>query len=254
MTPDAAPLVIENLTVAYEGVPALRDVSWRLEAGVIAAILGPNGAGKSTLMKAVLGLVPVRAGRVAIFGGTLAENRARLAYVPQRAGVDWEFPVTALDVVVMGLTRRIGWLRRVRGEHRDRARAALASVGLADKADAPIGALSGGQQQRVFIARALVQEADLYLLDEPFAGVDAATEAVIIDVFKRLKSEGRSVAVIHHDLGSVERYFDEVLLLAGRRVAAGPVEQAFTTDNLVTAYGGRLAVIGGGAEPVRVAG
>ncbi len=238
------PLTIEGLSVAYEGTPALRDVSWHLGRGTIAAIVGPNGAGKSTLMKAVLGLVAVQSGSVVLFGGGISDNRDRVAYVPQRAGVDWEFPVSALDVVVMGLTRRIGWLRRVRGGHRAAAMNALKAVGLTDKADAPIGALSGGQQQRVFIARALVQDADLYLLDEPFAGVDAATEGVIVDVFRQLKKQGKSIVVIHHDLGTVKHYFDEVLLLANRKVASGPVDETFTDANLVAAYGGRLAVIG----------
>jgi manganese/zinc/iron transport system ATP- binding protein len=189
----------------------------------------------------VLGILPALSGTVAVFGRPLREARRRVAYVPQRASVDWDFPTRVIDVVLMGLYRELGLLRVVRRHHREKALACLARVGMADFADRQIGQLSGGQQQRVFLARALAQSADLYLLDEPFAGVDAATERAIIAVLKSLKAEGRTVVCVHHDLATVVEYFDHVLLINVRKVAEGPVATAFTADNLQATYGGRLA-------------
>jgi manganese/zinc/iron transport system ATP- binding protein len=205
------------------------------------AIIGPNGAGKSTLLKAALGVVPRLAGTAHVFGVPLDEARARIAYVPQRASVDWDFPTTVIDVVQMGLYRQVGLLGRLTGRMREAARACLDRVGMADFANRQIGQLSGGQQQRVFLARALAQGADLYLLDEPFAGVDAATERAIIDVLKLLRAEGKAVIAVHHDLSTVRDYFDHVLLMNVRRIAEGPVATTFTGENLSAAYGGRLA-------------
>ena len=239
--PDAAPLSVRGLTVTYRDRPALFSVDARFPEAQMTAILGPNGAGKSTLMKAALGIVRPLAGEARFFGRSFAEMRDRIAYVPQRASVDWDFPTRARDVVLMGLYRELGLLRRVTRSQRARAEDCLARVGMADFADRQIGQLSGGQQQRVFLARALAQNADLYLLDEPFAGVDAATEKAIISVLKALKSEGKTVVVVHHDLSTVRDYFDRVLILNVRRVAEGPLDQAFTTRALQEAYGGRLA-------------
>ncbi len=217
------PIVVRDLTVAYGGRPAIRDVSWTAPRSGLVAIVGPNGAGKSTLLKAVLGLVPRASGEVLIHGEAVAARRGDLAYVPQRSAVDWDFPASAVDVVAMGLYRRIGWLRPVRRADREEARGHLAAVGLADYADRQIGALSGGQQQRVFIARALAQRARIYLLDEPFAGVDAVTERIMVDIFHRLRAEGALVVCVQHDLGAVPAIYDHVLLINGRLVASGPV-------------------------------
>lgn len=236
---DAA-LRIRGLTVAYGDKPAVFSVDATFETG-LTAIIGPNGAGKSTLLKAALGIVPKVAGDVTCFGLPVDAVRHRIAYVPQRASVDWDFPTTVLDVVLMGLYPRVGlWGRMSRGLKAD-ARSALDRVGMADFADRQIGQLSGGQQQRVFLARALAQQADLYVLDEPFAGVDAATERAIIDVLKSLKDDGRAVVAVHHDLTTVPDYFDRVLMINVRRVAEGPVATAFTEDALAETYGGRLA-------------
>jgi len=238
-TPPAA-LEISGLTVAYSEKPAIFSVDMTVAQGTMTAIVGPNGAGKSTLLKAVLGLVKPLAGEVRLFGLPLARVRDRLAYVPQRASVDWDFPARVIDVVLMGLHRELGLLRRVKPDHLARARACLARVGMEDFAERQIGQLSGGQQQRVFLARALVQSADLYLLDEPFSGVDAATEKAIIAVLKGLQTEGRSIVAVHHDLSTVRAYFDHMFLINTRTIAAGPVPDVFTNANLQRAYGGRL--------------
>ncbi len=236
-----APLAVRGLTVSYGETPAVFSVDMTIHEGAMTAIIGPNGAGKSTLLKAALGIVAPLAGRVEVYGRPLDSQRGRIAYVPQRASVDWDFPTRVIDVVIMGLYRDLGLLGRLRGRHRDRALDCLDRVGMRDFADRQIGQLSGGQQQRVFLARALAQDADLYLLDEPFAGVDAATEKAIIEVLKALKAEGRTVVAVHHDLSTVRDYFDRVFLINRRRVAEGPVDEVFTEDNLQLAYGGRLA-------------
>lgn len=237
----SSPLDVSGLTVAYDRAPAIWNVDYAAPAGALVAIVGPNGAGKSTFLKGALGLIPTIAGRTAAFGRPLGEARKRIAYVPQRESVDWEFPATALDVAAMGLYGKIGWLRPVRRRHRQAALAALAELGMADFADRQIGQLSGGQQQRVFLARALVQDADLFLMDEPFAGVDAATERTIVALLRRLAAAGKTAVVVHHDLGTVREYFDEALLLNVRRIAAGAVDETLTEENLQKAYGGRLA-------------
>jgi manganese/zinc/iron transport system ATP- binding protein len=236
----ATPLAIRGMTVAYGGKPVVYDVDFVPPAGRMAAIIGPNGAGKSSLLKAALGIVPSVSGRVSIFGKPLSEARGRVAYVPQRAGVDWDFPATVLDVVVMGLYRDIGLLRFAGRREKARALACLEQVGMAAFAGRQIGQLSGGQQQRVFLARALAQGADLLVLDEPFAGVDAATERAIVQVLRNLKAAGRTIVCVHHDLATVAEYFDHVLLMNVRKVAEGPVAKAFTPETLQQTYGGRL--------------
>jgi manganese/zinc/iron transport system ATP- binding protein len=240
--PDAArPLVIKGLTVAYHRKPVLWNIDYTSPAQGLVAIVGPNGAGKSTLIKAVLGLVPVLAGQMTVLGRPAAKAKGRIGYVPQRKSVDGDFPVTALDVATMGLYGRIGWLRPIRRRHKELAMEQLRAVGMADLAYRQIGQLSGGQQQRVFLARALAQDADLYLMDEPFAGVDAATEAAILETLRRLDDAGKTVVCVHHDLETVASYFDHVLLLNLRKVADGPIATAFTAQHLQAAYGGRLA-------------
>lgn len=238
---DTSPLAVRGLTVSYGQKPAVFSVDMTVEPGAMTAIIGPNGAGKSTLLKAVLGIVKPLSGQVRVFGARLEDQRGRIAYVPQRASVDWDFPTRVIDVVLMGLYRELGLLGRLRGRHTSRALDCLDRVGMRDFADRQIGQLSGGQQQRVFLARALAQDADLYLLDEPFAGVDAATEKAIIGVLKSLRDEGKTVVVVHHDLATVADYFDRVFLINTHKVAEGSVAEAFTGETLQAAYGGRLA-------------
>ncbi len=236
-----APLSVRGLTVAYDEKPALWDVDFEISQQDLVAVIGPNGAGKSTMIKAVLGLTPTLAGNIRAFGKPVKHARKRIAYVPQRTSVDWDFPASAEDVVAMGLYGKIGWCRPGRRRHRGSAREHLDRVGMADFASRQIGQLSGGQQQRVFLARALAQEADLYLMDEPFAGVDAATERAIVDVMRDVRSNGATVVCVHHDLQTVGDYFDSAVILNIRRIAAGPVTDVFTEENLQAAYGGRLA-------------
>ncbi|MCH2137155.1 MAG: ABC transporter ATP-binding protein [Phycisphaerales bacterium] len=240
---DAAPLSIHDLTVAWDRKPVLWDVDLDVPEGVLACIVGPNGAGKSTLIKACLDLVPAVSGEVRVFGKPYRRHRKRVGYVPQRESVDWSFPVSALDVVAMGTYGRLGWLRPLGATQKRQAMEALDRVGLADHASRQISQLSGGQQQRVFLARALVQDADLYLMDEPFASVDAATEQAIVDVLRQLKSQGKTLVVVHHDLQTVPDYFDWAILLNMRVVAAGPVEETFTAEALRNTYGGRLTLL-----------
>jgi manganese/zinc/iron transport system ATP- binding protein len=247
----AMPLSIYDLTVAYHRKPVLWDIRLDIPPGKLVGVVGPNGAGKSTLIKAVMDLVPRASGRIEIYGQPYRRNRQRVGYVPQRESVDWDFPVDALDVVTMGLYRKIGWCLPVRQQHRRQARAALDRVGIADLANRQISELSGGQQQRTFLARALVQNADLYLMDEPFAAVDAATEQAIVRILQDMKQEGKTVLVIHHDLQTVPEYFDYVVLLNMRVVAFGPTEEVFTQANLQKTYGGRLTLLDEAAEAMR---
>ena len=251
--PAGAPLPaleVHDLTVAYHSKPVLWDIDLAVPEGKLVGIIGPNGAGKSTLIKAALGLVPVASGWVQCYGKPVAQQRRLIGYVPQRESVDWDFPTDALDVVTMGRYGRLGWFRRPGKPEREAAMESLRAVGMAEFARRQISQLSGGQQQRVFLARALAQDASLYLMDEPFVGVDAATEKAIVELLRDLKSRGKTVMVVHHDLQSVREYFDYVLLLNMRQIAFGPTEEAFTDDNLRKAYGGRLNVIAGIAHAV----
>ncbi|WP_445809113.1 metal ABC transporter ATP-binding protein [Yoonia sp.] len=241
-------LHVEDLTVTYGANPVLWDIDLNIPPGVMCAIVGPNGAGKSTLIKAALGLVRPAAGHVRFLGRPIGQMRGQIGYVPQRHSVDWDFPTTARDVVEMGLYRDLGWLRRPGKAEHARALAALAEVGMQDYADRQISQLSGGQQQRVFIARALVQDAPILILDEPMAGVDASTEAIIIALLKKLRDAGRTVIVVHHDLTTVQSYFDWLVMLNVRIIAQGPVAQTYSADNLRAAYGRHLAMIAVPAE------
>lgn len=234
---------VEDLTVSYQSNPVLWDIDFDIPPGVMAAIVGPNGAGKSTLIKSILDLVKPTAGHVTIHGRPYARQRRKVGYVPQRSSVDWDFPTTALDVVTMGLYGQLGWLRRPGKAERERAMAALGRVGMDDFADRQISQLSGGQQQRVFIARALVQDADVYFLDEPMAGVDATTERAIVKILHALRDAGKTVIVVHHDLQTVRDYFDWMVILNVRVIAQGPVSEVYTPENLRRAYGGQIALI-----------
>lgn len=241
--PQDAPLTIHDLTVAYQRKPVLWDIDLNIPEGKLVALIGPNGAGKSTLLKACLDLMPTTSGEVLFYGQPLAKQRSKVAYVPQRESVDWDFPISALDVVTMGTYQQIGWFRPVRKKHRALAREALRKVGIEHLADRQISQLSGGQQQRVFLARALVQDARFYLMDEPFAAVDAATELAIVNLLKELQADGKTALVVHHDLATVTQYFDWVILLNSRIVATGPTGEVFTAENLRKTYGGNLSLI-----------
>ena len=243
-----ATLAVEatDVTLAYHQRPALWDVDLEVPRGVLMAIVGPNGAGKTTLLRTILGLLRPAAGRVRILGRPYRVQRHLVAYVPQRSSVDWDFPTTVRDVVAMGTYGRLGWVRRPGASERERSLAALRQVGMETYADRQISQLSGGQQQRVFLARALVQDAEVYLMDEPFQGVDATTERAIVSLLRTLRAEGKTVVAVHHDLQTVAEYFDWVTLLNVRRIAAGPVADVFIEDNLRETYGGRVSGIAGG--------
>lgn len=248
----SAPLVdVHDLTVAYHRKPVLWDVDWTLQEPSLVGVIGPNGAGKSTLIKAILGLVPAASGAVKIFGESVDAVRRRIGYMPQRESVDWDFPVSVMDVVLMGTYGKLGWFRRPGRAERAWAAECLRQVGMGDLTDRQIGQLSGGQQQRTFLARALAQRADIYFMDEPMAGVDAATERVVFRLLERLRSDGKTVIAVHHDLRTVPEYFDQVLLLNMRLVAAGPTETTLTPENLRRAYGARLALLDAAGEAVQ---
>jgi len=236
-------LEIEDLTVAYADQPVLWDVDLRVPAGVKMAIIGPNGAGKSTLVKAAMGLVRPVAGEVRIFGRPRESARGQVAYVPQRATLSWDFPTDVLDVVTMGTYGQLGWFHRSGAVQRQQAEAALEQVGMTAFLRRPIAELSGGQQQRVLPGRALVQDAPINVLDEPFQGVDAPTERAIIGVLNGLAEEGKTIIVVHHDLQTVPEYFDSVLLLNVRAIDSGPVSEVFTEENLRLTFGGRVGVL-----------
>ncbi|MDQ0224478.1 metal ABC transporter ATP-binding protein [Metabacillus niabensis] len=237
------PVRVENLTIAYHQKPVLQEVSFEAPQGKLIGIVGPNGAGKSTLIKGILGLIPIASGEVRIYEEIYKKQRKKVGYVPQRGTVDWDFPTNALDVVLMGRYGHIGWFKRPNKKDQDFAKACLQKVGMLEFANRQISELSGGQQQRVFLARALAQEADVYFMDEPFVGVDAATEKAIIALLNELKEMGKTVLVVHHDLQTVEEYFDWVLLLNMRKIAFGPTKSTFTIENLQKAYGGRLTFL-----------
>jgi manganese/zinc/iron transport system ATP- binding protein len=244
MTGSPAPIVeFHDVTVAYGRRPVLWNVDLAIAEPCLFGVIGPNGAGKSTLLKAALGLVPVVGGHVRFFGAPLARVRGRVGYVPQRETVDWDFPVSVMDVVLMGTYGRLGWLRRPGRRDRDLARQCLDRVGLAEFAGRQIGRLSGGQQQRVFLARALAQQADVYLLDEPLAGVDVRSQEQIFRVLAEVRDEGRLVVVVHHDLRTAAEWFDRVALVDMRLVAAGPTAEVLTPDNLRRTYAGRIELL-----------
>jgi len=248
---DAPPLEIHDLTVSYHKRPVLWGIDIEVPRGKLVGVIGPNGAGKSTLIKATMGLLPWNSGWVKIFGKSIKDNLNRIGYVPQRESVDWDFPVSVMDVVLMGRYGRLGLMKRPSKEDREIARECLEKVQMLPYASRQIFNLSGGQQQRVFLARALAQESDLYFMDEPFAGVDAATEAAIVTLLQELKNKGKTLIVVHHDLPTARNYFDMLLLLNMRVVAFGPTESVFKVDLLQNTYGGRLTSLSDVAEEVR---
>lgn len=236
-------LFVDQLTVNYDKTPVLWDISLEIPQGSLVGIIGPNGAGKSTFLKAIMGLITPVSGTVAYFGKSLKRARRRVAYVPQRESVDWDFPISVADLVLMGRYGRLGWMRRPRSADKEAALHYLEAVGMAGFADRQIAQLSGGQQQRVFIARALVQEADLYLMDEPFSGVDAATESVIVQLLQKLRDTGKTVLVVHHDLNTLQSYFNWIVMLNLRLVASGPVKKVLTEEMLLRTYGKSPALL-----------
>ena len=239
----ATALEIHDLTVSFDLKPVLWNIDLKVPSGKLIGIIGPNGAGKSTLIKACMGLLPWSSGWVRLFDRPLDEIRQRVSYVPQRESVDWDFPASVLDVALMGRYSKTGLFRRIRKADRDAAMDCLKKVGMDGLANRQIAQLSGGQQQRTFLARALAQQADLYFMDEPFAGVDAATEGAIIQLLRQMTLGGQTVLVVHHDLQTVTHYFDHVILLNTRLIASGPTEETFTPDNLRDTYGGKLSLL-----------
>ncbi|KAB7671846.1 metal ABC transporter ATP-binding protein [Bacillus sp. B1-b2] len=237
-------LKVQNLSASYRKNKVLKDVNFELKPGTMTSIVGPNGAGKSTLLKVILELHPSISGNVLFNGANYKKSKSKIGYVPQRGSVDWDFPTNALDVVLMGLYGQIGWFKWPNKKHKKTALEALKEMGMEKYADRQISQLSGGQQQRVFLARALVQNADLYFLDEPLAGVDAMTERAIMDTLKILKKQGKTVMVVHHDLQTVEEYFDHVLMINRTIMAHGRTEDVFTKENIMKTYGGTLRWIG----------
>jgi len=247
----APPLEIHDLTVAYHRKPVLWGIDLVVPPGKLVGIVGPNGAGKSTLIKAAMGLLPISSGWVKVFGKPVKANLKRVGYVPQRESVDWDFPVSVMDVVLMGRYGHLGLIKRPSRGDREKAKECLDKVKMLPYANRQISNLSGGQQQRVFLARALAQESDLYFMDEPFSGVDAATESAIVTLLQELKSRGKTLMVVHHDLPTARAYFDMLLLLNMRVVAFGATEEIFTPELLQKTYGGRLTILSEVAEAVR---
>lgn len=237
-------LEIHDLTVSYNRKPVLWDIDFELPTGILCGIIGPNGAGKSTLLKSIMGLTEQSSGYVKILGDSLDNVRQRVSYVPQRESVDWQFPASVIDVVMMGRYGKLGLFKKPKKADREAAEQALEDVGMLPYAKRQIAQLSGGQQQRVFLARALAQDADIYFMDEPFAGVDAATEQTIMKMLQRLKEKGKTVIVVHHGLESANRYFDWAILINMRLVDFGPIERVFVPEKLQETYSGNLTLLG----------
>ena len=227
---------MDEIAIAYYLKPVVWDVDLDIKRGKLTAILGPNGAGKSTLLKAMLNLIPISSGKISFFGKPYKEFRKDISYVPQSESVDWDFPTDVLDVVMMGTYGKLGWIKRAGKKERELSLEALKKLGMEEFVDRQISDLSGGQQQRVFLARALVQDSEIYFLDEPLKGVDAKTEKEIMKILKELKDSGKTIIVVHHDLRTVEEYFDEVVLLNKLVVASGSVREVFTEENINKAY------------------
>lgn len=236
-------LQVFQLSVNYDKTPVLWDISLQIPSGNIVGIIGPNGAGKTTFIKAAVGLIKPISGRIEFFGKPLQDVRLQVAYVPQRQSVDWDFPITVRDLVLMGRYGRIGMIKWVRAADRAAADHYLNFVGMSHYANSQLSQLSGGQQQRVFIARALVQEADIYFMDEPFSGVDLATETVIMKLLHELKAKGKTVFVVHHDLNTVDSYFDLVIMLNMHLIACGNVKNVFNAETLNATYGKSYALL-----------
>jgi manganese/zinc/iron transport system ATP- binding protein len=244
-------LEVHDLTVAFDKKPVLWNIDVMVPQGKVIGIIGPNGAGKSTLIKAMMGILPLSSGYVKLFDKPLDEIRSRVSYVPQRESVDWDFPASVMDIVLMGRYSKAGLFRRLRKADHDIAADCLKKVGMEAFSNRQISQLSGGQQQRTFLARALAQQADLYFMDEPFAGVDAATEKSIVTLLMEMARQHKTVVVVHHDLQSVKQYFDWIIMLNTRLIAAGPTSKTFSSENLKETYGGKLTIMDDVADLLR---
>ncbi len=231
------PLHISDLTVSYGDTIALRDVHLEIPEGVLVGIIGPNGGGKTTLIKSALGIIQKQSGNILVYGQQLAKKRHIISYIPQRKSVDWNYPITAIEVVLMGLYRHVGWIRRIGKKQRAAAMQSLELVGMHDFAHTQIGELSGGQQQRIFLARALVQDASIYFLDEPLAAVDQKTEDAIVELLQQLRDRKRTLLMVHHDLSTVHKYFDYIVLLNNTVIDAGPIDSVLHDENIQRTYG-----------------
>lgn len=253
MAPDVKTpaLEVHDLTVAFDRKPVLWNIDLTIPQGKIVGIVGPNGAGKSTLIKSIMGLLPLSSGYTKLFDQPLNDVRGKISYVPQRESVDWDFPASVMDVVLMGRYSKLGLFKRPRKADRDVALECLKKVGMDAFANRQISQLSGGQQQRTFLARALAQQAEVYFMDEPFAGVDAATEKTIINLLRDMTRSGKTVIVVHHDLQSVPNYFDWVIMINTRLIASGPTDQVFTQENLQETYGGKLTLLSDVGDLIR---
>jgi len=236
-------LSIYDLSVSYHQKPVLWNINIKIPTGQLVGIIGPNGAGKSTLIKAIMGLIPIKSGNISILEKPLSAVRSQISYVPQKESVDWDFPASVFDVVLMGRYGKLGLFQRPRSSDKEIAYNCIRQVGLEAYQDRQIAQLSGGQQQRVFLARALAQKADIYFMDEPFAGVDIATEKAIIDILRQIRNEGKTVFVVHHDLQTAPQYFDRMILLNMHLVACGTTQEVFTQANLREAYGSKLTLL-----------
>ncbi len=237
MDAELSAVKVENLTVHYDRIQALWDIDFEIPKGHLVGIIGPNGAGKSTLLKVLLGVIKPTSGKITFNGKSKNRSKNQIAYVPQRTSVDWNFPINVLDVVLMGRYGKLGLLKWIKKADREAALEALHRVGMSGFASRQISELSGGQQQRVFLARALLQDADLYFMDEPFAGIDMATEKALIQLLASLKAEGKTLFIVHHDLTTVKHYFDWVILLNSCLIDCGPVDEVFHEENLKKTYG-----------------
>ncbi|OCA85058.1 metal ABC transporter ATP-binding protein [Pseudobacillus wudalianchiensis] len=236
-------LTVKDLFVSYHGNEAISDISFAIKPGNLVGIIGPNGAGKSTLLKALLNLIPKDKGNVQVYGRSFQEQRKAVAYVPQRSNIDWDFPITVLDTVLLGAYPKLGWFKRPKKQDKDWALHCLQRVGMESFKNRQIGELSGGQQQRVFLARALAQKAQIFFLDEPFVGIDAASEEAIVAILKDLKQEGKTILVVHHDLSKVNDYFDQLILLNKELIGFGTVDQVWRADMLSKAYSGQFSFL-----------
>jgi manganese/zinc/iron transport system ATP- binding protein len=234
-------LDVSHLTVLYNNTVVLSDCTATIPQGIMLGIIGPNGAGKTTFIKSILGIIPKKSGEVFLLGKTVAYSHNKIAYVAQRHSIDWDFPITVFDMVLMGCYGKLGWFRRPGVREQVQVYETLVTVGLDDYANEPIGVLSGGQQQRAFIARALMQDPQIYFLDEPFAGVDLPTEKIIVELLKKLRDQGKTIIVVHHDILTAPAYFDWALLLNKKVIACGSIEDVLTQQNFAAVYGGNLA-------------
>jgi manganese/zinc/iron transport system ATP- binding protein len=245
-------ITVRSLTVNYDKKPVLWDINLDIPRGSLVGIIGPNGAGKSTLMKAMIGLLPPLSGEVRFFGKSFASHRKEIAYIAQKNAIDWDFPITVFEVILMGAYGRLGLCKRAGKKEKEEALQVLEKIGMRELADRQISSLSGGQQQRLFVGRALLQDADVFFLDEPFVGIDMATEKFLIEMFKELTRKGKTIFVVHHDLNTVEAYFDWVILLNMRLVSSGPTANVFHGVNLMHAYGQKGQILEEALEMTRM--